>query len=85
MSDKAEAVKPNIEGLIRSLEDIKQDLPWIERVEITGEAALEDLDANDDLKRETALYGSRGQVARLGAVSLLCLPGLSSSRCARAC
>lgn len=45
----------NVEGLLHSLEDMKQDgLSWIERVEITGPEPL-DVAADDDLKRETAL------------------------------
>ncbi len=54
MAAVAPTPRINTEGLLRALEDIKQDLPWIERVEITSETPIT-ADANDDLQRETAL------------------------------
>jgi hypothetical protein len=49
----------NVAAMERALEDIKQTLPWIERVVITSDKRI-DAPADDDLKRETALYGLCG-------------------------
>lgn len=54
MAEKHSAPKINAEGLLHSLDNIKQDLSWIERVEIVADDVL-DVEADDDLKRETAL------------------------------
>ena len=48
-------VPTNVEALERALEDIKQDLPWLERTEITTKTAIA-ASADEDLQRETALY-----------------------------
>lgn len=45
----------NVAGLKQALADIKQDLPWIERLEVVSAEPLDISDPNDDLKVELAL------------------------------
>jgi len=45
----------NKAGLQQALGDMKQELPWIERLEVVSAEPLGALDVNDDLKLELAL------------------------------
>jgi hypothetical protein len=45
----------NILGLKRAFDAIKQDLPWIERLEVVSAEPLGVTNVKDDLKLETAL------------------------------
>ncbi len=45
----------NVAGLRQALEGIRQDLPWVERLEVVSAEHLDVVDSRDDLKMELAL------------------------------
>ncbi len=55
---KRQATINNTAALRQSLEDVRQHLPWIERMEVVSAEPLDVSNVNDDLKLELGLYVS---------------------------
>lgn len=92
--DKPKKLVNNVEGLKRCLADLRKDLPWVERLDLTNppaedvlakaegkvpNAANGDVNAEDDFQREMFFY-RQAQATVLEALPLLNMNGVSTKR-----
>ncbi|KAM3914174.1 putative rRNA-processing protein EBP2 isoform 1-T2 [Leptodactylus fuscus] len=80
--DEKKKLVNDVNGLKQSLKDLKKDLAWVERLDVTtapladptlqngSETKAEDVDAEDDFKREMSFY-RQGQASVLFALPRL--------------
>lgn len=60
----------NSAAVVKRLEEIKLDLPFVEKLSVTGEVGLDVADVEDDLKREVEFYNQALRAVKRGRAAL---------------